>query len=110
MVSLSCQFAIFGLETWTNLCIVAYSMQYAAVDYEPSGMVDSMDVFVAIPLAEVAKDMNDWKTNHLSKWADFSKTAPRFHEVDGAHYTMIGPDNVYSFQRRLKAVLQYRNI
>lgn len=95
------------LANWVN---VAHTMQSAAINYEPTGIVDSIDVFVAIPLTEVAESMEDWKTNHLSKWIDFSRTAPRFHEVDGAHYTMIGPDHVYSFQRRLKAALQFRGI
>jgi hypothetical protein len=95
------------LANWADL---AYSLQSSAVDYEPSGMVDSIDVFCAVPLAAVAKNMEDWKTNHLAKWANFSLTTPRFHEVDGANYTMIGPTHVYSFQKRLKRALQERGI
>ena len=90
------------LANWADL---ANSLQSSATDYEPAGMVESIDVFCAIPLAAVARDMEDWKTNHLGKWADFSRTKPRLHEVDGAHYTMITPTHVYLFQKKLKAAL-----
>ncbi|KAM3069225.1 hypothetical protein ACMFMG_010741 [Clarireedia jacksonii] len=95
------------LANWADL---AYSLQSSAVDYEPQGIVKSIDVFCAIPLAAVAKNMEDWKTNHLGKWRDFSEEEPRLHEVDGAHYTMIGPEHVYSFQKRLKGALEARGI
>src|ERR1700712_763324 len=97
-------------EKLTNWADLAYSLQSSATDYEPSGLVESIDVFCAIPLAAVAKDMEDWKTNHLGKWSDFSKTQPKLHEVDGAHYTMISPTHVYSFQKTLKAALTARGI
>lgn len=95
------------LANWAD---VAYRLQAAAVDYEPLGMIDNMDIFCAIPLVEVAENMEDWKTNHLAKWVDFSRNPPQFHEVDGSHYTMIDQENVFSFQKRLKAVLQKRGI
>ena len=95
------------LRNWADL---AYSLQSSATDYEPSGMVDGIDVFCAIPLAAVANYMDDWMANHLGKWADFSRTPPRFHPVDGAHYTMIGPEHVYTFQKTLRAALQARGL
>jgi thioesterase domain-containing protein len=95
------------LANWAD---VAYRLQASAVDYEPSGMVDNIDIFCAIPLTEVADNLEDWKTNHLSKWVEFSRTAPQFHDVDGSHYTMLDQGNVYSFQKRLKVVLQNRGI
>jgi len=95
------------LENWSD---VAYSLHSSAVDYEPSGKVANINVFCAIPLASVAKDMDDWKTNHLGKWANFSVTKPRLHEVDGAHYTMISPTHIYMFQKTLKAALAERGI
>ncbi|KAL9083278.1 MAG: hypothetical protein Q9165_008584 [Trypethelium subeluteriae] len=95
------------LANWADL---AYSLQSSAVDYEPSGTVESMDVFCAIPLASVARDMDDWMTNHLGKWADFCRTQPTFHRVNGAHYTMISPANVYTFSKTLKAALDHRMV
>ncbi|PQE24149.1 AMP-binding & Acyl- synthetase protein [Rutstroemia sp. NJR-2017a BVV2] len=81
----------------SNLADIAYSLQNSAVDYEPQGIVQSVDVFRAIPLAGVTQNMEDWKTYHFGKCRDFSEEEPRLHEVDGAHYTMIGPEHVYSF-------------
>ncbi|KAI9676977.1 MAG: putative NRPS-like protein biosynthetic cluster [Caeruleum heppii] len=95
------------LATWASL---AHAMQYAAREYDPSGSVDCMDIFFAIPLSAVAKNKQDWVANYLSKWKDFTRSEPRFHEVDGAHYTMMGPEHVLSFQKKLKSVLSERGI
>jgi thioesterase domain-containing protein len=40
-------------EALTNWADLAFALQYSAVDYEPSGLVDGIDVFCAIPLAAV---------------------------------------------------------
>ena len=95
------------LAGWTDL---AFALQSSARDYEPSGEVKVMDIFYGEPLAAVARDMADWRTNHLDKWRGFCKTEPRFHLVDGSHYTMIGPDHVNSFQKKLRKALQARGI
>ncbi|KAF2236497.1 thioesterase domain protein [Viridothelium virens] len=95
------------LSNWANL---AHNLQSMARDYEPSGMVDSIDVFCAIPLAAVSSSKQEWKENSLSKWNDFSKTAPRIHDVDGEHYTMISPTHVVSFQSTLKRALEERGL
>ncbi len=95
------------LDTWASL---AHSMQWAAREYDPSGSVAMMDVFFAIPLSAVAKNKKEWVDNHLSKWKDFTREPPRFHEVDGAHYTMMGPEHILSFQKNLKKVLTERGI
>ena len=95
------------LMTWADL---AYRMQAIAQDYDPSGLVKGMDVFYAIPLVAVAKSKDEWKEKHLSKWAEFVSEGPRFHEVDGAHYTMLGPDHVLSFSKKLKGVLATRGL
>ncbi|EDN03587.1 predicted protein [Histoplasma mississippiense (nom. inval.)] len=67
------------LRTWITL---AHKMQEAALEYEPSGSVASIDVFHAIPLKLVAANPTDWIENKLSKWADFSRELPRMHQVD----------------------------
>lgn len=95
------------LATWTSL---AHAMQCAARDYNPSGSVANIDVFVADPLSSVAKGRADWIENHLSKWKDFSRTEPRLHEVKGAHYTMLAPEHVLSFQQKLRSVLISRGL
>lgn len=95
------------LEKWAS---VASALQNLAIDYEPTGCCSSIDVFVAIPLAGVAKNKQDWIDNKLSKWKDFSWSEPRFHDVDGAHYTMMGQEHVNSFQKNLKSALAARGI
>ena len=95
------------LERWIAL---AHAMQNAAREYDPSGSVANIDVFYCTPLAFVSKDRQQWLEEHLKNWKDFSREEPRFHEVDGAHYTMLDPKNIYSFQRRLKAVLSERGL
>ena len=95
------------LEKWAS---VAAALQNLAIDYEPTGVVAAIDVFVAIPLAGVAKNKQDWIDNKLSKWKDFSWSEPRFHDVDGAHYTMMGQEHVDSFQKKLKSALAARGI
>ena len=95
------------LATWASL---AHAMQWSARDYEPGGEVSSMDIFYAIPLAIAAKSKDDWRYNHLAKWQDFVGSELRFHEVDGAHYTMMGPEHVFSFQKHLKNALKERGL
>ena len=96
-----------GLVNWASL---AYSLQSMAVEYEPTGGVDSIDVFYCTPLAVVSASRQEWLAEHLSKWRDFSRSEPRFHEVQGEHYTMLDPDNVYSFQHTLKQALKARGL
>lgn len=95
------------LATWTSL---AHAMQYAARDYNPSGSVANIDVFIADPLSAVAKDRASWVENHLGKWKDFSRTEPCLHEVGGAHYTMLAPEHVLSCQQKLRSVLTSRGL
>lgn len=95
------------LSTWASL---AHAMQYAARDYDPSGSIATMDIFYAIPLAQVAKNKQDWVANHLSKWSDYIREPPRFHEVGGAHYTMMGPEYVLTFQKTLQTVMADRGL
>lgn len=95
------------LATWASL---AHAMQYAARDYDPSGSIATMDIFYAIPLKQVAKNKQDWVTNHLSKWSDYIREPPRFHEVNGAHYTMMGPEYVLTFQKTLQTVMADRGL
>nr|P9WES4.1 RecName: Full=Nonribosomal peptide synthetase acyN; AltName: Full=Polyporic acid synthetase acyN [Ascocoryne sarcoides]UQS21311.1 AcyN [synthetic construct] len=95
------------MSTWADL---AYRMQAIAQDYDPSGRVRNMDIFYAIPLVAVAKSKKEWVDNHLVKWRGFVDEEPHWHEVDGAHYTMLGPDNIHTFQKTLRASLEERGL
>jgi thioesterase domain-containing protein len=96
-----------SISTWAGL---AFSLQRMAVDYDPSGEVMCMDVFYCTPLAMVAQSRPEWLDNYLKPWNGFCRTEPRFHEVGGSHYTMIGAHHVLSFQKKLKQVLKERNV
>ena len=95
------------LESWASL---SHMMHVIAHDYDPSGSVACMDVFYAIPLQAVSKDKQNWLDNHLSKWNDFARGDVRFTEVDGAHYTMMGPEYVIPFQKKLRHALAERGL
>lgn len=107
------------LRAWTD---ISHGLHVIAHDYDPSGHVGTMDVFFAVPLAAVAVDKRDWMDSHLIKWREFVRGegeigdagrgggGVRFHEVEGAHYTMLGPENVHTFQKKLRCVLRERGL
>ncbi|KAI7080916.1 hypothetical protein KC356_g9387, partial [Hortaea werneckii] len=95
------------LYRWAEL---AFAMQRIAQDYDPSGSIDNMDVFHAIPLSAVAKSKRDWMENHLSKWQHFVRRDVRYTEVDGTHYTMMGHDHVLSFSKKFRQALADRGL
>ena len=92
---------------WVGL---ASNMQGMAVDYEPEGSVRCMDVFVADPLSHVAKDRKDWVESRLAAWKDFVRQDVQFHDVQGAHYTMLNPEYVANFADTLRGVLKQRGV
>lgn len=95
------------LATWASL---SHELHRIACDYNPSGSLATMDIFYAIPLAQVATNKQDWVTNHLSKWSNFIREAPRFHEVDGAHYPMMGLEYVLDFHKTLQNAMADRGL
>lgn len=96
-----------GLARWAD---IAYGLQSMAIDYDPSGSVGGMDVFDAAPLRAVAQTRGEWLEKHLQRWTEFCRTEPRFHSVEGAHYTMLGPEHVVSFAKTLRLALEARYV
>lgn len=101
-----------GLDTdalirWVD---VAFSLQRMAGGYNPSGQVNSIDVFHARPLKTVASSREVWVNEHLSCWAEFTREPPMFYATQGAHDTMIGPDHVASFAQTLISALKERGV
>ena len=96
-----------ALLNWVD---VAFALQKIGWEYEPRGSVKAMDVFYCQPLKIVAKTREEYRTKKLDKWKDFVRGDVRFHEVDGEHYTMIGPDHVFAFQRTLQKALCSRGL
>lgn len=93
--------------TWINL---ASRMQALASNYEPSGNVKCMDVFVADPLSHVAKDRHDWVENRLSAWKGYVREDVRFRDVQGEHYTMLNEEHAAGFAKTLRNVLSERGL
>ncbi|RJE26809.1 Thioesterase domain protein [Aspergillus sclerotialis] len=102
-LSLSRQF----LARWGD---VAYELHRIAGDYDPSGCVAGMDVFFSIPLAIAAASKSEWRNVHLSQWDEFTRSDVRFHDVPGEHYSMIGPEHVFAFQKILRRALAERGM
>ena len=95
------------LANWVDL---AFALQSMARDYEPSGKVNGLDVFCAVPLAAVASSKQEWMVEYLSKWKDYARTEPTFHEVTGEHYTMLGPKHIDNFYLCLKNALETKHL
>lgn len=70
--------------------------------YQPVGSVARMSVFYAIPLRG---SKQDWLNNELKRWEDFTREAPRYLDVPGEHYTLMGPKHVTVLQSILRAEL-----
>lgn len=96
-----------GLHNWTD---VSWSLQKIGWDYEPSGDVANLDIFYCQPLKAVASNRVEYRKNHLNHWVGFIRDDLKFWEVDGEHYTMIGPEHVPKFQQTLKKALAARGL
>lgn len=92
---------------WVDL---ASNMQSMAVNYDPEGSIKCMDVFVADPLSHVAKNRRDWVESRLAAWKEFVREDVRFHDVQGAHYTMLNKEYVANFAETLRTVLRERGV
>lgn len=96
-----------SLARWVN---VAFGLQRMASEYDPSGRVKSIDIFHCTPLKVVAESREVWLRDHLSRWIDFVDESPKFHAVQGEHYTMINADHVPRFAQTLMEVLKARGL
>ncbi|KAJ5378930.1 acetyl-CoA synthetase-like protein [Penicillium cosmopolitanum] len=99
-----------SLAALTRWAQIGLNLHRIAVSYEPSSSVASMDVFFCDPITAVASSKKLWLEGFLLKWKDFTRAEPRFHEVLGSHYTMLSPENVFSFQKTLRMALEARGI
>ncbi|CAM5293957.1 2-succinylbenzoate--CoA ligase [Streptomyces avidinii] len=90
------------LERFTAWADLADGLTGLGRTYRPVGSVDRMSVFYAVPLRGGKRD---WLENELKRWADFTREAPRYIDVPGEHYTLMGPKHVPVFQSLLRAEL-----
>ncbi|MGQ4388196.1 AMP-binding protein [Streptomyces sp. SAS_270] len=87
------------LTAWADL---ADSLTGLGRTYQPTGSVAAMSVFYAIPLRG---SKQDWLENELRRWQDFTRRPPRYLDVPGEHYTLMGPKHVAAFQSILRTEL-----
>lgn len=90
------------LERFTAWADLADGLTGLGRTYQPAGSVARMSVFYAIPLRG---SKQDWLNNELKRWEDFTREAPRYIDVPGEHYTLMGPKHVTVFQSILRAEL-----
>ncbi|SOD85158.1 non-ribosomal peptide synthetase [Streptomyces sp. Ag109_G2-15] len=90
------------LERFTAWADLADGLTGLGRTYHPSGSVAAMSVFYAVPLRGTKQD---WLNNELKRWQDFTREAPRYLDVPGEHYTLMGPRHVAAFQSILRAEL-----
>ncbi|MFE7931212.1 AMP-binding protein [Streptomyces sp. NPDC057456] len=90
------------LERFTAWAELADGLTDLGRSYVPSGDVARMSVFYAVPLRG---SKQDWLNNELTRWTDFTREAPRFLDVPGEHYTLMGARHVAAFQSILRAEL-----
>ncbi|MCT4353063.1 non-ribosomal peptide synthetase [Streptomyces sp. Je 1-79] len=90
------------LERFSAWAELADGLTDLGRSYVPSGDVARMSVFYAVPLRG---SKQDWLNNELTRWADFTREAPRFLDVPGEHYTLMGARHVAAFQSILRAEL-----
>ena len=81
---------------------LAQSLLTMGRSYAPSGKVQSMSVFYAVPLRGTKED---WLNNELRRWDEFTRSPNRYIDVPGEHYTLMGPRHVATFQAVLRAEL-----
>jgi thioesterase domain-containing protein len=90
------------LTKFTAWAGLAQSLLTMGKSYMPSGTVESMTVFYAIPLRGTKQD---WLNKELKRWDDFTRKPNRYIDVAGEHYTLMGPKHVSTFQAVLRAEL-----
>lgn len=90
------------LAKFTAWAGLAQSLLTLGRSYVPSGTVESMTVFYAIPLRGTKEN---WLNNELRRWDDFTRSQNRYIDVAGEHYTLMGPKHVATFQAVLRAEL-----
>lgn len=90
------------LPKFTAWAGLAQSLLTMGKSYHPSGQVDALTVFYAIPLRGTKQD---WLNNELRRWDEHSRSPNRYIDVAGEHYTLMGPKHVATFQATLRAEL-----
>jgi hypothetical protein len=97
-------------ERLAHIVEITFAFRHAALQYVCEGSVRKIDVFFVTPLQAVSPGRKDWVANFLMDWTPFSREEVAFHECQGIHATMFNEPWAKDLQKRLKKVLQQRDI
>ncbi|KAI6156976.1 atromentin synthetase [Pisolithus tinctorius] len=95
------------LEKLGHWLDISGSLIECGKEYNPSGSVESIEVFYANPLHG---NKDDWLNTHLKPWAGFSRSEPTYTDVPGYHQTLMDFDYVPQFQKIFRSRLEARGI
>lgn len=89
---------------------IAENFRVNVETYEPGGLVETLDVFVADPPMYAAKGRQDWRDNKLGRWEDFSRTETTFWDCPGIHAKMLNPQHMSDFAKIFKMAMKKRGV
>ncbi|KAH8901218.1 putative NRPS-like enzyme [Thozetella sp. PMI_491] len=89
---------------------IAENFRVNVETYEPVGLVETLDVFVADPPTYAANGRQDWRENKLGRWADFSRTETTFWDCPGIHAKMLNTQHMADFARIFKKAMKRRGV
>lgn len=89
---------------------IAENFRVNVETYEPVGLVETLDVFVADPPRYAANGRQDWRDNKLGRWADFSRTETAFWDCPGIHAKMLNPQHMSEFAKIFKQAMKRRGL
>lgn len=86
-------------------------MRQIAAKYDPSGDLQSMDIFRADPMPHFGATPESWRADVLGQWKKFVRDGDvKFHDVQGTHISLIKEPHIHDFQRIVNLALQGRGI
>lgn len=89
---------------------IAENFRVHVENYEPTGRVKHLDVFVAEPPTYAAKNRQDWRENKLGRWADLCESDVRFQDCPGTHAKMLNREHMADFAKIFKAAMRRRGV
>lgn len=92
------------------ISVIAENFRVNVETYDPTGNVESLDVFVADPPPYAAEGRKDWRENKLGQWEDFSRDDTAFWECPGIHAKMLNPQHIAEFARIFKGAMKRRGV
>ncbi|OJA20306.1 hypothetical protein AZE42_08331 [Rhizopogon vesiculosus] len=92
------------LDHWVD---VSGSLIECGKDYDPSGSVAALDIFVPEALRERKED---WETTGLKPWDAFSREQATYTVVPGHHHNLMDFDHVPQFQKIFRTRLEARGL